>query len=205
MSAEPPKTHAEPRWRRALIRLRVVDPRMRLSANGARFIADHEGTYLKRYNDPVGHCTVGIGHLLHYGPCDGRKGEFDLPSKEAAWQLLIDDVERSYAPAVRRLITYPLNQNQFDALVSFTYNNGVGSLEESTLRRVINAGELHRVPQELARWVNAGKPPRPLPGLVRRRREEAELFMRPASGQPTEPEKPADPWPDLFVPLVVAS
>lgn len=162
---------------------------MKLSKRGAQFIASFEGVRLKRYNDPAPgkHCTVGIGHLLHHGPCDGRAGEFDLPNEQAAWDLLIEDVARSYAPAVERLIKppQPLNQNQFDALVSFTYNVGAGALEQSGLRRVLNAGNFGAVRGELAKWNKAGSVV--LPGLTRRRRAEADLFE--ATPEPDDPTR----------------
>lgn len=129
----------------------------RLSQPGARFIAGEEGTRLKRYSNDGGsgggNCTVGVGHLLHLGPCDGRPGEFDLPSAEAAWDLLMRDMDGSYVPAVNGLISVPLNQNQFDALVSFTFNVGTGGLQTSTLRRRLNAGDYGSVCTELRKWV----------------------------------------------------
>ena len=83
-----------------------------------------------------------------------------------------------YEDAVERLISVPLNQNQFDALVSFTYNCGVGALEQSTLRKVLNQGKYEQVPAQLARWVNAGDN-KNLAGLVRRRKAEGALFLEP--------------------------
>lgn len=166
---------------------------MRLSQNGARFIASFEGIRLKRYNDPAPgrHCTVGIGHLLHHGPCDGRSGEFDLPNEQAAWALLIEDVARSYGPAVERL-SRRLNQNEFDALVSFTYNIGTGGYEQSTVRRLVNfGGSEGAIRAAFNLWTKAGGVV--LPGLVRRRKAEADLFFTPARDEP-EPE-PVDPDP----------
>ena len=82
-----------------------------------------------------------------------------------------------YEDAVERLISVPLNQNQFDALVSYTYNCGVGALSNSTLRRVLNQGKYDQVPAQLMRWVHAGG--KEWPGLVRRRKAEGALFMEP--------------------------
>lgn len=83
-----------------------------------------------------------------------------------------------YEDAVERLINVTLNQNQFDALVSFTYNCGVGALEHSTLRSVLNQGKYEQVPAQLLRWVNAGDN-KNLAGLVRRRKAEGALFLEP--------------------------
>lgn len=82
-----------------------------------------------------------------------------------------------YEDAVERLITVDLNQNQFDALVSFCYNCGTGALQNSTLRRVLNQGKYEQVPAQLMRWVHAGG--KEWPGLVRRRKAEGALFMEP--------------------------
>jgi hypothetical protein len=76
---------------------------------------------------------------------------------------------------VNRLVTVPLTQNQFDALVSFTYNLGEGALAESGLLRKLNAGDYAGAAPEFAKWVRAGGVI--LPGLVRRRAAEADLFV----------------------------
>ena len=76
--------------------------------------------------------------------------------------------------AVLRLISVPLTDGQFDALVSFTFNLGSGALQRSTLRRKVNRGEHEGVPAEMMKWVwAAGKK---LPGLVRRRRQETKAY-----------------------------
>ena len=77
--------------------------------------------------------------------------------------------------AVLRLINVTLNDNQFDALVSFTFNLGAGNLQSSTLRRLLNRGDYHAIPDQFNRWVYAsGTKSR---GLVRRRAMEAKMFM----------------------------
>jgi GH24 family phage-related lysozyme (muramidase) len=151
----------------------------RLSAKGAEFIAKFEGfPSTQPYNDPVGFCTAGYGHLLHRSVCtDADRREWSGITQEKARDLLRRDM-RVYVAAVLKLIDPELNQPQLDALASFTMNNGVGSLEASTLRRRLNAGEpMDRVvQQELPRWVNGGSPPQKLEGLVRRRAAEVKLF-----------------------------
>lgn len=77
--------------------------------------------------------------------------------------------------AVLRLITVPLTDGQFDALVSFTYNLGSGALQRSTLRRVINRHHHNEVPNQLMRWVWAGG--RKLRGLARRRAAEGNVYL----------------------------
>ena len=148
---------------------------MRLSRDGAAFIARFEGCILRLYNDPAGHCTIGIGHLVHQGRCDGSEpAEFRRGiTRERAYELLQEDAATA-AAAIQRYVKVPLNQQQFDALCSFGFNCGAGAIKTSTLTRRLNAGEYSAVPAELNRWVKAGA--KTLPGLVKRRRAEGSLF-----------------------------
>ena len=75
-----------------------------------------------------------------------------------------------------RLIKIPLTDNQFAALVSFTFNLGGGALQRSTLRQKVNRKEHGEVPAEFMKWVRAGG--RKLPGLIKRRAAEAALYVR---------------------------
>lgn len=146
-----------------------------LSAAGALMISEFEGFSATLYDDPAGHCTIGYGHLVHRGRCNGnepaafRRGL----TQEQARRLLREDA-RPFGEAVNTRVTVPLSQPQFDALVSFVYNLGPGNFASSTLLRRLNAGEYDAVPEELARWVKAGG--KTLAGLVRRRAVEGELF-----------------------------
>lgn len=81
---------------------------------------------------------------------------------------------------VGRLITAELTQGQFDALVDFTYNLGAGALQGSTLRKLVNAGDMDGAAGEFGKWVHAGGAV--LPGLVTRRAEDAELFTGASNG-----------------------
>jgi lysozyme len=76
--------------------------------------------------------------------------------------------------AVQRAVTVPLTDNQFAALVSFTFNLGEGALQKSTLLKLLNAGDYNSVPSELQKWVKAGG--QTLAGLVKRRMAEADLW-----------------------------
>jgi lysozyme len=146
-----------------------------LSESGARFIGRFEGFRAHLYNDAAGHCTIGYGHLVHHGPCNGSEpGEFKRGlSEQAAEELLRKDAHTA-ADAVRGSVHVPLNQAQFDALVSFVYNLGAGAFESSTLLKDINAHNFAAVPGQLEQWVHAGA--QVLPGLVARRKAEARLF-----------------------------
>jgi lysozyme len=149
----------------------------RLSKPGAGFVARFEGCVLKMYNDPTRNATIGVGHLIHMGPINGSEPhEFKQGiTRVRALEILTGDAGKA-ANSVRQLIKVPLNQHQLDALISFTFNCGAGSLQISTLRKRLNRGEYAAVPHELDKWVlSAG---RRLPGLVRRRKAEGVLFSQ---------------------------
>jgi lysozyme len=160
-----------------------------LSLAGARFIARFEGFRGHLYNDPAGHCTIGYGHLVHLGPCNGTEppGWKDGITQQEALDLLRRDAG-SPAAAINRSVRVPLNQSQFDALTSFTYNVGNGAFAGSTLLRKLNIGDYGSVPSELMRWVKAGG--KTLPGLVARRRAEGDLFAHRRYTVGVEAEQP---------------
>jgi lysozyme len=148
---------------------------MELSEKGVQFVARFEGWRADLYNDPAGHCTIGYGHLVHMGPCNGSEPEkFKRGiTKEQGLKLLKKDAA-SAAAAVEEKVTVPLNQAQFDALVDFVFNLGAGNFASSTLLKKLNQKQYSEVPSELNRWVFAGG--KVLPGLVTRRKAEGTLF-----------------------------
>jgi lysozyme len=164
---------AEPEGEEEEAETRGIPPR--LSQRGAGFIARFEGCVLHMYNDPSRHATIGVGHLIHLGPINGREPqEFRRGiTRKRAIELLMNDADKA-ARSVRRLIKVPLNQHQRDALISFTFNCGEGALASSTLRKRLNRREYAAVPQELNKWVMSGG--KRLPGLIRRRKAEGALF-----------------------------
>lgn len=146
---------------------RISGP-IRISAAGIELIKQAEGLVLKAYLDTGGVPTIGVGHT---GP-DVKMG---MAITEAqADDLLRKDLETA-EDAVRRL--FPITtQNQFDALVSFTFNLGEDQVRTSTLRRLHNEGDYAGAKGQFARWrFDNG---RELAGLVKRRRAEAELYGR---------------------------
>ncbi|HEY2974825.1 MAG TPA: papain-like cysteine protease family protein [Pyrinomonadaceae bacterium] len=156
-----------------------------VSPAGVDFIKGWEGFVAKPYNDPVGHCTVGYGTLLHNGNCDGRPIEAPYAngiSQEKATQLLAEKAAE-FQLVIDSNVKVSLNQNQYDALVSFAYNVGGANFQKSTLLRLLNNGDYNAVPMELKKWTKAHQNGKliDLPGLVRRRAAEAELFQKPVT------------------------
>lgn len=138
---------------------------------GCHRIGDDDMIY--PYHDPVGYPTIAYGHLL------SRKTDCDLnqfrPINNAgAMSLLSQDLNKSLL-SVLRLIEHPLEDNQYAALVDFAFNCGSGNLQASTLRRVINRGELDEAPKQFKRWVHARGVK--LPGLIRRREAEVDMWL----------------------------
>ena len=176
-----------------------------ISAAGLAFIAKWEGFVPRLYNDAVGHCTVGIGHLVHRGNCDGRASEQPYRngiSYADAIALKKRDAVR-FVAAVNDGVTVPLNQNQFDALVSFAFNLGVGVIGTASFIRQLNQGNYAAVPPGLMLYNKAGDPPRVLEGLTNRRQAEADLWNTPEQEEDEmTPEEMLDAMLRLKVPII---
>ena len=145
-------------------------------AHALPLIQQFEGLALEAYRDPVGIPTIGYGTIRY---ADGRPVQLgDRISVEQAEQLLREAVNDRYAPALFAAIPAARHYSpqQQAALISFTYNVGVGALQGSTLRRRLLAGDDPQqvIAEELPRWSRGGD--RELPGLVRRRAAEVALF-----------------------------
>lgn len=147
---------------------------MRTSANGRKFIESWEGLFLHTYNDGVGVATIGYGHTTAAGPPAVHYG---MTITEAqADEILAADLA-SVEADVNRLVKVPLNQNQFDTLVSFHFNTG--ALARSNVLKSINSNRFNEVPHDLSLWVHGGG--HIMLGLVRRRTAEAKLFTTPVA------------------------
>lgn len=143
----------------------------RISKHGLDLIRHFESFSPAIYICPAGYPTIGYGHLI----TEANKAQFlDGVDEPQAQELLQQDVQKAER-AVLRLISVPLMQGQFDALVSFTFNLGGGALQRSTLRRCVNREEHADAPAEFMKWVWAGG--RKLKGLVRRREAEAVNYV----------------------------
>jgi lysozyme len=148
---------------------------VKTSDNGRKFIEGWEGLNLHAYNDGTGVWTIGYGHTTAAGPPRVYPGQ--RITAQQADDILSADLH-SVENEVNRVVSYPINQNQFDALVSFDFNTG--ALHRSSLLRDINARRLGHVHDDFMMWVHAGG--RVLTGLVRRRAAESRLFFISALG-----------------------
>lgn len=154
---------------------------MRLSQNGLRIIKNFEGLSLSAYRDVAGVWTIGYGSTRYH---DGRRvGPGDKLASEVQADALLKNTLGQYEDAVNRLVKAPLTKNQFDALVSFTYNEGTVALEGSTLLEKLNEKAYEEAAGQFSAW---NKVTDPKTGkkvvcdiLVQRRREESRLFASP--------------------------
>lgn len=166
---------------------------MKTSANGRKVITEFEGCVLKAYLCSAGVLTIGVGHTSAAGAPVVAKGM--VISKAEADEILTRDLG-IFEAVVNRLVRVNLNQNQFDALVSFVFNLGEGNFSKSTLLRKLNAGDYAGASDQFAVWNRAGG--KVLTGLTKRRRAEATLFNTPAGA--TEPAQPVAAVPEASTP-----
>ena len=152
-----------------------------------------EGCKLKAYKCPAGIWTIGYGHTSAAGAPEVVQG-MTITQADANNILRRDLVK--YETGVEALVKQPLTQRQFDVLVDFAYNAGIGALKSSTLLKKVNTADFDAVPAELMKWTKGGG--KILPGLVKRRRAEAG-WWRDLDAEPIdEQEQRAEP--DAIVP-----
>jgi len=157
---------------------------MKLSDEGLRLVKSFEGYHTrlpdggcKAYRCPAGVWTCG------WGCTEGVTANTRWTEAQATERLAAEIAK--FETAVDQLVTVPLNQNQFDALVSFAYNCGAGALKKSTLLKLVNKGKFEAAAKQFPRWNRGGG--KVLPGLVARRAREEALFLKPM-------EKPDGPY-----------
>jgi lysozyme len=147
---------------------------MILDNKGYLFITKHEGLRLKPYLCPAKIPTIGYGNTYY---SDGKK--VTLLDKEITKQQAFDmfkDIANRFGKRVDELVTSNINQNQFNALVSFAYNVGTGNFASSTLLKKVNKNPNDlTIKAEFLRWNKAGG--KVLNGLTNRRNEEADLYF----------------------------
>jgi lysozyme len=157
-----------------------MNDNLKTSQNGLEFIMKWEGVVLKPYKDVAGLRTIGVGHLIKSGEVfpDGI-----AITKERALEILSSDVVVCES-GIKKNIKIALNQNQFDALVSFGFNCGVGVYSRSGVATAVNSGDFDNVPDRLAEWSRAivNGSMLTVKGLLDRRGAEGALFMTPSDG-----------------------
>jgi lysozyme len=151
---------------------------LKLSYPGAKMIQHFEGClekmsdgHYRAYKCPANCLTIGWGHTNHHGR------QFNASTRWTAaecQEAFMEDME-GFEKDVKKLVKVPLNQEQFDSLVSFTYNCGSGNLAKSTLLKKLNAKDYEGAALEFHKWNKANG--KTLAGLTRRRATEALMFQ----------------------------
>ena len=140
---------------------------MKISEEGKALIKKFEGCELEAYLCPAGYGTIGYGHIK-----SAKEGK--TISQNEADVYLTKDLEE-FESYVNGMVKVELEQNEFDALVCWTFNLGPTNLGSSTLLKVLNQNKKNEVPAQIKRWNKAGG--EVLEGLIRRREAEALLFQ----------------------------
>jgi lysozyme len=147
---------------------------MRVSDECVKMIMHHEGVRLKPYRCPANLWTVGVGHLIGDGKSLPQEWDRQFTMEEVN-DILKKDLRR-FERGVLRLCPMGLTQHRFDALVSFSFNVGLGSLQRSTVRRRHNRGDYEGAAKAFMMWTKGGG--RVLRGLVIRRQDEVNLYRK---------------------------
>jgi lysozyme len=146
---------------------------MQISDKGIALIKHHEGVRLKPYQDCVKLWTVGVGHLIGDGkslPPEWNK----VFTMEEVDGILRKDLAR-FEQGVSKFCPVQLTQGEFDALISFSFNLGLGVLQRSTLRQKILRNDKKGAAEEFTKYIRAGG--KIIKGLVTRRNDEKQLFL----------------------------
>src|SRR6478609_4928710 len=166
---------------------------MKVSPNGLKEIKLHEGVRNTAYQDSVGVWTIGVGHTAARGAPIPKKG-LTISDAEVDATLARDLVH--FEEKVLGAVKVPLNQNQFDALVSLCFNIGEGAFAKSTLVRKLNAGDYQGAAEQFLVWNKAGG--KTVQGLVNRRAKEKALFLKPVEAskvpEATAPAPAKEHW-----------
>jgi lysozyme len=157
---------------------------MKVSNKALEVIRHHEGVRTKPYQCPALLWTIGVGHVI-----DPNHARVPLAERKAlpipdGWNrtitmgevddILRDDLNR-FERGVERYCPVPLTQGQFDSLVSFSFNVGLGTLQRSTLRQKVLRGDMEGAAEELLKYTIGGG--KVLKGLVNRRNDERAMFL----------------------------
>ena len=152
--------------------LGIATDEMHVSPSGVDLICNFEGLRLKAYDDGVGVWTIGFGTTKYPNGIRVKKG--DTCTLDQAKAYMQNDL-KSFEQTVNNTVKVPLNQDQFDALVSLAYNIGTNAFSKSTLVKKLNANDIRGAADQFDVWVNAGG--KRMQGLVNRRAKEKALFL----------------------------
>ena len=157
---------------------------MNVSPKAIEMIKHHEGVRFKPYQCPAKLWTIGVGHVLYPNQIKillAERGAYPLRpednrtfTKEEVDAILRDDLQR-FERGVHTYCPGSLTQGMFDALVSFSFNVGLGTLQRSTLRQKVIRGDKEGAAEELLKYCMAGG--KVLKGLQNRRIDERALFL----------------------------
>lgn len=147
---------------------------MKLNNDGYRLITKFEGFSSKPYLCSAKVPTIGYGSTYY---ASGKKVTLlDTPITELQAFELFKTIADKFAAKVSKLVTAPINQNQFNALVSLAYNIGLANFEKSTILKKVNANHNDQsIWSEFLKWTKAGG--QVLRGLIKRREAEADYYF----------------------------
>ena len=148
---------------------------MEINKDCLLLIAEFEGLSLNPYLCSAKKATIGYGNTYYK---DGRKVTMlDNPITKDEAVTMLKDIVKTFGKEVNRLVTSPINQNQYNALVSFAYNVGVTNLKNSTLLKLVNKDPNQlAISNEFLKWVNAGG--QKIKGLEKRRVKESQIYFK---------------------------
>jgi lysozyme len=146
---------------------------LKINQAGIDLIKKWEGLRRSAYQDAVGIWTIGYGHTSKAGPPEVKPGM--VIEEQTADEILRRDISK-FEQAVFKCVTYPVNENQFSACVSLCFNIGPSNFRKSLLVRRLNEGNIEAAANAFLSWRKAGG--LILSGLIARRKEERELFLK---------------------------
>lgn len=147
---------------------------MKVSDKAIKLIKHHEGVRSKPYKCPAGLWTVGVGHLIGDGKSLPESWNRTFTNEEIDG-LLKRDLNRFELGVCKMLPNLSLRQHEFDALVSFSFNLGLGTFQRSTIRQALLRGDKEAAMESLIKYCKAGG--KILKGLENRRKDERKLFL----------------------------
>ena len=139
-----------------------------------QLLKHHEGVRYKPYRCPAGLWTVGVGHLIGDGKSLPREWDKTFTQDEVNG-ILKSDLRRFELGVSKMLPNVPLRQHEYDAIISFCFNLGLGCFQRSTIRQALLRGDKEQAMESLVKYCRAGG--KILKGLQNRRLDERKLFL----------------------------